>query len=116
MRVIFGVGSYNSRRYGKPWLAVITDWPIGKHPTLEFGASLDWRTAEIDAKPGQIVRFGQKDHRGNGTTAEWGIVQRDGVILESNPTDCREHWLKGCPVPPVETDGDNVVPFRAQEQ
>lgn len=99
MRVEIRVGAYNSRRYGKPWIARVTDWPVGKHPVLEFGATVDLQVCEIEAEPGSIVRWGQKDYRGNNTTREWGIVCADGSVNNSDAVRCRGHWLAGCPVP-----------------
>jgi hypothetical protein len=108
MRVTYEVGSYNPRRYGKPWIARVTAWPIGKIPTLQFGATVDVWTAEIDAEPGAVIRFGQKDQRrGNNTTADWGIVLPDGTVRECSPSEARTHWLAGCPVP----NADNVIPI-----
>lgn len=111
MRVTFEVGGYNSRRYGRPWIARVTAWPIGKQPTLEFGGNVGPHLAEIDAEPGQVVRFGQRDHRGRHSQADWGIVQADGSIREHDPEFCRRHWLAGCPVP-LHEDETNVVKFR----
>ena len=112
MRVTQTFQPYNTRRYGRPWIAKVTDWTIGKPPTLEFGYT-NHLTAEIDAAPGQIVRWGQKDHRGRNSDALWGIVQADGSIIEYlDPEFCRKHFLAGSPVPlsaPVE---DNVVQFK----
>jgi hypothetical protein len=112
MRVTYEVGSYNPRRYGKPWIAKITAWPIGRLPTLEFGATVDVWTAEIDAEPGAVIRFGQKDmRRGTNTTADWGIVLADGTVRDCSASAGRTHWLAGCPVPVSETPADmtNVV-------
>jgi hypothetical protein len=113
MRVTITFDPYNTRRYGRPWIARVTDWPIGKSPVLEFGG-LFGLTAEIEASPGAVVRWGQRDNRGNNTTARWGIVQVNGDVTRTTPEECREQWLAGCPVPPKEADdrGDNVVPIR----
>lgn len=101
MRVTRSFGSYNTRRYSKPWIAQVIDWKIGKQADLAFGHTNDL-IAEIDADPGVIVRWGQRDLRGRNTTSLWGIVQQDGSILEIDDIEsCRQHWLAGCPVPPV---------------
>jgi hypothetical protein len=114
MRVTVEFGGYNSRRYGRPWIAKIVTWPIGGRPELEFGSNVGAYLVEIDAKPGAIVRWGQKDHRGNNTTAEWGVVQLDGDIKDVLAETAREHWLAGCPVPPQagEAEGDNIIQFK----
>lgn len=113
MRYTYEVGGYNTRRYGKPWIAKITDWPVGSAPTLSFGHALDAYCAEIEAEPGQILRWGQKDHRGNGTISRWGIAMPDGSVRRSDARECREHWSHDCPVLRDEVEGDNVGPFRA---
>jgi hypothetical protein len=91
-RVFVTFPSYNTRRYGKPWIAKVTGWPIGKNPVLDFGATTSL-TTEIDATPGDVVRWGQKDGRGGNTTANWGIVLSDLSIDETSSARCREHWL-----------------------
>jgi len=109
MRVTIEFSPYNTRRWGRPWIAKVTDWPIGKPPVLEFGG-LVGLTTEIDAAPGQIVRYGQKDGRGRGTQSDWGIVQADGSMIHSTPERCREHWLAGCPVPVAVQDDSSAEP------
>jgi hypothetical protein len=112
MRVTITFDAYNPRRYGRPWIAKITDWQIGKQPVLEFGA-LVGLTAEIEASPGAIVRWGQRDNRGNHTTSCWGIVDAEGDATWSTAEECRKQWLAGCPAPQADTDaGDNVVSIR----
>ena len=84
--------SYNSRRYSRPWIAKVVSWPAGKQPDLEFGAYYgndEGGTAEIAAKEGDIIRWGQRDNRGNGTRNCWGIF-RNGEIVEITPADARE--------------------------
>jgi hypothetical protein len=115
-RVTVKFEPYNDRRYGRPWIARVADWPIGRPPVLVFGASLSL-TAEIDAEPGAVVRWGQKDRRGRNDDRRWGIVQADLSVREFlDPEHCRRHWLAGCPVPdPVGNDrsaaGDVTEPM-----
>jgi hypothetical protein len=110
MRVTYEVGSYNPRRYGRPWLGRVTVWAIGQKPEIEFGRAVDAWTAEIDANPGQIVRYGQKDtRRDSGSVRDWGIVLADGSVRECSASEARKHWLAGCPVPVAEPDLTNVV-------
>lgn len=66
MRVVFEFGTYNARRYGKPWCAKVVNWPVGSVPDIQWGAYLGDSSGgecEIEAEPGDIVRWGQKDHR-----------------------------------------------------
>lgn len=51
-------GTWNDRRYGKPWIAV------RRNGEMVFGR-YDWydRTLTIEAEPGDTIIFGQKDYR-----------------------------------------------------
>jgi hypothetical protein len=93
MRVTVTFPAYNTRRYGRPWIARVSAWPVGKPPTLDWGTCIDGRTVEVDATPGEIVRWGQRDHRGGNTDAQWGIVQPDASVLTVTARIAREHWL-----------------------
>ena len=83
--------SYNTRHYGRPWIARVTDWPVGGPPELEWsgwvGQDGKEGRLEIVAAPGDIIRWGQKDRRGNGTEKNWGVVQPDGSVVEVDPTE-----------------------------
>jgi len=92
MRCVLTFDGYNHRRYSRPWIAKVTSWPIGKSPTLDFGG-LNGLEAEIEATPGDILRWGQRDNRGNNSLSEWGIAQADGGIAGVTPEIARVHWL-----------------------
>lgn len=69
-------------------------WPVGEFPEFKFGCRVSAHIVEIDATPGDIVHYGQKDKRGNGTRKEWGIVQYDGSIENISSKRARELWLE----------------------
>ncbi len=95
MRVTRSFGSYNPRRYSKPWIGVITSWPVGGRAEIRWGSYLGddhWGEAEVEAEAGDIVRWGQKDFRGNNTISAWGIVQADGSIKECDAAEARKAW------------------------
>lgn len=92
MRVTIEFGPYNHRRYSRPWIAKVTEWPVGKQPALEFGA-LVGLTGEIEADIGDVIRSGQRDNRGNNTVSNWGIVTADGSVADATATEARNHWL-----------------------
>lgn len=98
MRIFVEFSSYNQRRYGRPWIAVVTSWPVGGKPEIRWGSYLgDSRNgeggeAEIEAEPCDIVRWGQKDNRGGNTEANWGIVQADGHTLSCDAKEARQAW------------------------
>jgi hypothetical protein len=100
MRVTREFGSYNSRRYGRPWIAKVVAWEVGKQPVLSWGSNIDAHNVEIEAEAGDIVRWGQRDNRGNNTEARWGLVQGDATIEECSASEAREHWLARTQPPP----------------
>lgn len=95
MRVSQSFGSYNQRRYGRPWICKITSWPVGGKPEVQWGAYCgtdDGGEVEIEAAAGDIVRTGQKDNRGNGTSADWYIVDADGSLQDTDAAGARKAW------------------------
>lgn len=98
LRVTVEFPSYNERRYGLPWIARVTAWPVGGSPQLEFGKFIgragDPGECEILAQRGDIVRWGQKDNRGNHTMSRWGIVGGDGTIDDCTESQARKAFLK----------------------
>ena len=68
IRVAVSFRAYNARRFSRPWVARVTSWPVGGKAELEFGKYLgddSGGEAEIMALPGDIIRSGQRDGRGN---------------------------------------------------
>ena len=90
--------SYNERRYGKPWMAVITT-----STTKDF-SFIDWegrpgRRGEFSffAEPGTIVAYGQKDLRkGRGGVDGYQICMPDGWM--PTITDATARVLRKLPV------------------
>jgi hypothetical protein len=76
--------SYNERRYGKPWIAIV-DFSEDKKGEFVFG---DWigtvgysGTLEIEAEVGTIIAQGQKDNRKPANSApEFFIVKPTGEL------------------------------------
>lgn len=96
-RVAINFNGYNHRRYGKPWCAKVTAWEIGKAPELEWGGYLGDASGgecELLALPGEVVRWGQKDHRGNNTTAHWGVVTPELTVLPVTAKEARQAYAK----------------------
>ncbi|MCP1312992.1 MULTISPECIES: hypothetical protein [unclassified Halomonas] len=93
MRVVVASDSYNERRHGVPWIARVTAWRVGKRPEQEFGGyvgSAAGGEAEVQARPGDIVRWGQKDYRNpRRSTAHYGIVMDDGSVELLSVTEAR---------------------------
>ncbi len=93
MRVTKEFEPYNRRRYSAPWIARVVSWDIGKHTRMEFGKCVGDLLTEIEANPGDVIRWGQRDNRGNHTASKWGIVLEDGSLRDATPTEARDHWI-----------------------
>ena len=82
--------SYNTRRYGNPWVARIT-WN-GVKPVFDFVGRFASGQLAFEAEPGEIVAMGQKDHRGNGTTKEFYVLGEDGSLTGLSEAEARTLW------------------------
>ncbi len=93
-------GSYNARRYGRPWAARIT--AFNGAPTLEFIAGAyngndDGGEIVVTGEIGEVVKIGQKDYRGNNTDNDFYVIANsDGAgpklkYIES-PIEARKLW------------------------
>lgn len=98
--------SYNGRRYGRPWAAVVTYDAAGR-PSYDFKrgsyqGSDAGGTLFVNAKPGDVVAYGQKDSRGNGGTNTIAIVQSDGSVSDTTKAAAFRHYQdqKNKPPPP----------------
>ncbi|RRJ54751.1 hypothetical protein EHV15_34730 [Paenibacillus oralis] len=96
MRVTIDIQPYNSRRYGKPWIAhvsfngpkLIYDFSNGSYLGDEAGGKL-----YIECTPGDVIASGQKDNRsGKNTENILYIVQNDGVLQQVDKVSAFEHW------------------------
>lgn len=86
---------YNFRRYSKPWIGVITSWPVGGRPEIAWGGYAgddSGGEAEIMAFPGSIIRSGQKDTRGNGGSNDWYEAMPDGSLRLIDQPEARRLW------------------------
>lgn len=88
-------GSYNDRRYGKPWIAKVTfetsqgafrwgDW---------VGQPGDSGLLLLDAEPGDVVARGQKDFRKPKNSApEWYVVTDGGTLQSVSKAEAYKMW------------------------
>ena len=83
MKITKDTGSYNDRRYGKPYIAkIVWDTPQG---TAQWG---EWvgqpgqpGLLVLDVEPGDTVMLGQKDHRNSRKSApDYYVVADDGAL------------------------------------
>ena len=86
MKYFLETPAYNERRYGKPWLAIVST-----HLTEDF-TWVDWQGSAgkagmfvFEAEPGTITAEGQKDHRKNrGGVDEYRIWLPNGDNVETS--------------------------------
>lgn len=84
MKITLETTSYNQRRYGAPWIAVVK---FANNPKGDFawGTWVGDRGAAgllvINAAEGDIVASGQKDFRGNNTESTYYQV-REGQLVK----------------------------------
>ena len=86
MKVTIETGSYNQRRYSKPWIASV-DFTTNAQGDFRFGEWIgDARNGsagqlEADAEPGTIIATGQKDFRKPQNSApDWHVLKDDGTL------------------------------------
>ncbi|MFA5154308.1 MAG: hypothetical protein WC554_17295 [Clostridia bacterium] len=96
MEITVKYSSYNKRRYSKPWIGKVVEWPANGYPKLEFGAyygdDMGGEVA-ITANEGDLIRHGQKDFRGNHTTKDFYIVNPDGTLNNIDMAEARKYWV-----------------------
>jgi hypothetical protein len=84
--ISISTSSYNSRRFGKPWIAKVD---FDNDPQGEFvwgvwigqpGEAGELTLANL--KPGDVVAQGQKDFRKpKNSMPEWGYIDTDGQLV-----------------------------------
>ena len=88
---------YNHRRYSRPWGAKIT-FPDNIKPVYSFDGywSGDSRGSHgevsIKAEVGDVLAFGQKDLRGNGTNKAFYVVEEGGTLREVDLIEARKQY------------------------
>lgn len=87
MKVSVETEAYNSRRFSRPWIGVVTFGDDGRE-AINFGRWVG-RDGEpgrlvVDAEPYDVVRYGQRDNRPTGRTPQsesrYGVVMPDGSV------------------------------------
>jgi len=96
MEITKETGSYNERRYGKPWIAAV-NYSNSRKGEFKFG---EWvgkiggaGELYIDAEVNDIIAIGQKDFRKPRNSApEYYIVTTTGSLeyIGDNPVDARK--------------------------
>ena len=86
MEITVETSSYNQRRYGRPWIAKVNfaqstkgDFSWGGWTGDHYNGGAGVLT--INAKPGDIIAQGQKDHRQPRNSApDFSVVTADGTL------------------------------------
>ena len=90
--------TYNQRRYGPWWCAKVV-FPDGPKPIYEFGESSgkhgDAGTMELACAPGEIIAYGQKDHRGSGSTHVLQTMEADGSMRTVDRSEAYARYKAG---------------------
>ena len=82
MKLSINTDCYNEKRYGRPYIARLSNTD---------GKVIDWGTylgghgeegmLEIEATPGDVIMWGQKDFRGNKGFPNYGVLDTDGQLI-----------------------------------
>lgn len=90
---------YNEKRYGTPWAAKVyfasskLNFDFCGFYSGEKGYSGD---LYIDAKPGDVISWGQKDHRGNGGSIHYALINADLTVTEfPSKKEASEYLMTG---------------------
>jgi len=122
MEITKETGSYNERRYGKPWIALV-DYSASRKGEFKFG---EWvgkiggsGELYINAEVNDIVATGQKDFRKPRNSApDYYIVTADGLkYIGDNPVEARkaQEAAKAISNQDVDTDeGCEITPPNSQ--
>ena len=104
MEIRIETGSYNERRYGKPWIARVN---FNKNTQGDFswgdflGGAGDEGMLIIAVNPGDIVAQGQKDNRGGNTAVTYSRVTADGRLdALRNKSDAYKYFTETMAVAP----------------
>jgi hypothetical protein len=86
MRYVIPFTGYDRQSFSRPWIAKVGEWSIPNRPNLTWGECLETFPGsqgllEIEADPGDVIRWGQKDYQGPSTINLWGLATPEGVIV-----------------------------------
>jgi hypothetical protein len=98
MRVTMKFEPYNPKRRARPYIAKVVGWPVGRRAQIEWGTYLGDEgggEAEVEARPGDVVRHGQRDERNHKGNAKWAVVQADGALKECTELEAARTFRGG---------------------
>lgn len=95
IEIVRKFGSYNGRRYGRPWGAIIRyqgSKPIYEFVDHAYVGNDSGGIVYVSANVGDIVAIGQRDGRGNNSSNCWCVVHEDGSCQEVDQPTAFNHW------------------------
>jgi hypothetical protein len=86
MKIVKETSSYNNRRYGRPWIAVV-DFTHDPNGSFQWGTWIGQQGEDgelsIECEVGDVVAWGKKDFRKpRNSTPNWAVVESDGTLHE----------------------------------
>jgi hypothetical protein len=117
MRIARKIRPYDGKTFARPWIAKVIKWPVGQRAELDWGTFLGEASTggelEIEAKPGDVVRYGQKNKKHNSDpSARWAVITSLGRLaiiqteLEAAKT-FRQNWQLTAPAIDTTQQGES---------
>ena len=96
MDISINFGAYLWRKFRKPWIAKVTDWPHGQKPKQVWGMYIGDESGgelEIAAEVGDIIRWG-KSHYSHPwkNICYWAIAREGGELEKVTVSVARKAW------------------------
>lgn len=110
MQVSIETGSYNDRRYGKPWIASVTfDGATPVYAFGEFCGDDSEGELRLNIAAGNVFARGQKDFRKPANSAPtFYIAFENGEHVEVSKVEARRHLESVADVPESDVDLSGV--------
>jgi hypothetical protein len=102
MRIVVMMDAADPKEWGRVWIAKVVDWyPNHSTPQLAFGNGITRTEAEINAEPGNLIRYGRKNQTDSQLSInKYAIAKPGGQLREVSKHAARSYWLdtRGEPV------------------
>lgn len=92
-RLVIHFPQGNPRRYGRPWIGLVTDLPASDKPSLSWGV-FEGDSLFLEAPVGSLIMWGQKDlRRPDKTERNYGVIEADGKLHElASREEALRYW------------------------
>ena len=105
MRISIDTSTYNERRYGKPWIALVSFASASK-TNFDFG---EWAgqegysgMLELECENGDIIARGQKDNRNPKNSVPEFYIVKNGELEPISKVDAYRHTQSKIEINPLE--------------